>query len=378
MSKKIKILQIAHDLSFGGLQRVVVDICANIDKSIFDISVCCLRYLGEFTGELKSNGIKVFIVPPKANGKTDYFSFLKLYKILRREQVNILHTHNTQPFVDGTIAGKMAGIPTIIHTDHTRYFPDKRRYMFAEWFLSHFATKIVAVSNHVKQNLINYEKINPQKITVILNGIDGNKYNLNRDVITKKKALGIESCSPILGFGVRLAYQKGITYLLKAMPHVIKRFPGALLLIAGDGELREDLENEANSLGISQNVRFLGPRLDMQDIISLLDIYVLPSLWEGLPLVILEAMAARKPIVATAVGGTPEAIIDGESGLLVPSKDPSALACAILRILNDPALSAYLSENAFKRFQEHFTIEKMVGHYEKLYLTCYYNKPNKP
>ncbi|MFX0135719.1 MAG: glycosyltransferase family 4 protein [Candidatus Hodarchaeota archaeon] len=371
MTKKIKVMQVTHDLSFGGLQRIVVDICTNIDKSIFDISVCCLRDLGEFTEELKTNSIRVFKVPPKANSKTDYFSFLKLYKILRREFVDILHTHNTQPFVEGTIAGKIAGIPSIIHTDHARQWPDKKRYMFAEWFLSHFVNKIVAVSENVKQDLITYEKINPQKITIILNGINGQNNNLKMGVIERKKALRIENYSPILGLGVRLTYQKGITYLLKAMPEIIKHFPRALLLIIGGGELRQNLEDEACSLGICRNVRFLGPRLDMKDIIQLLDIYVLPSLWEGLPLVVLEAMAAKKPIVATAVGGTPTAIIHGESGILVPAKEPTALTEAILNILKNSTLAKSLSKNAYRRFTEQFSVERMVSNYQSLYLKCY-------
>jgi len=164
--QKIKIMQITHDLGVGGLPRVVTDICLNIDKSKFDISVCCLRGLGEYTKQLKVNRIKVYRIPPPLNNKPDYFSFLKLYNLLKGKQIDILHTHNTHPFMDGTVAGKMAGIPVIIHTDHARQFPDKRRYMLAERILSHFVDKVVAVSKETKQKLIYYEKISIKNIKI--------------------------------------------------------------------------------------------------------------------------------------------------------------------------------------------------------------------
>ena len=177
LKRKIKVMQVTHDLNIGGLQQLVGDLCLNIDKSLLDISVCCLRDVGPFAEELQKNGIKVYRIPPRPNNKTDYFSFLKLYNLLKGKQIDILHTHNTHPFMDGTVAGKMADIPVIIHTDHARQFPDKRRYMLAERILSHFVDKVVAVSESVKQDLIYYEKINSKKITVIWNGIDPEKFN---------------------------------------------------------------------------------------------------------------------------------------------------------------------------------------------------------
>ena len=367
-------MQITHDLRIGGLQKLILDICSHINKTIFEISVCCLRDKGELAPQIEKNGIKVYRIPPRPNNKTDYFSFLKLYNLLKGKQIDILHTHNTHPFMDGTVAGKMADIPVIIHTDHARQFPDKRRYMLAERILSHFVDKVVAVSESVKQDLIYYEKINSKKITVIWNGIDPEKFNCKINKKEKKKELDVENCYPILGFSGRLTKQKGISYLLNAMPKIINEFPKAILLIAGYGEHEEKFKQETIQLGINKHVKFLGPRLDIPEILAILDIYVLPSIWEGMPLVILEAMAAKKPIVATKVGGIPEAVIHNHSGLLVPPKDPEALANAILKILKNSNLAASLAENAYNRFLKHFTIKKMVSRYEQLYLNCYFKK----
>lgn len=375
--KKIKIIQITHDLRIGGLQRIVVDICSYINKSIFDISICCLRDLGEFQRELRKQGVTVYRIPTPGGNGIDYLSFLKLYNLIKRKEIDILHTHNTYPFIDGTLAGKMAGIPVLIHTDHARDFPDKKRYMLTERILSSFVNKIVAVSEATKLKLVHYEKINSDKIIVIWNGIDPEKFKNEINTIEKKKQLGVVDRYPILGLGVRLSKQKGITYLLKAISKIIKEFPQLLLLIAGYGEEENTLKQETSKLGIDYYVRFLGPRLDMHEILAILDLYVLPSVWEGMPLVILEAMAAKKPIVATAVDGTKEVVIHEESGLLVPPKDCNALVTAILRILRNPNFAAYISENAGRRFKEHFTVQKMVSNYEKLYLNCYNRKFSK-
>lgn len=371
--KKIKILQVTPDLGIGGLPKLVVDICKNIDKSIFDISVFCFKKCEEeFTPELIKNNIGVHFPSRENNRRSSYLNFFQLYQFIEKDSIDIVHTHNTAAFVDGIIAAKMARVPINIHTDHARLYPDKRRYMFAEWLFSHFTTKIVAVSEHTQDELIKYEKISPHKIQVIPNGIDETEYNLNTNN-RKKEELGIQENYPILGLGVRLTEQKGVTYLIQSMVSIINKFPKALLLIAGGGPLQENLEREAKRLGLSQSVKFLGFRLDMPAILNILDIYVLPSLWEGLPLVILEAMAAQKAIVATAVGGTPTAIINERSGLLVNPRNPEALAQAIIRLLEDPSLAAHLAKNAYQRYQEKFTIQKMVSQYEKLYFKSYHN-----
>jgi glycosyltransferase involved in cell wall biosynthesis len=363
---KRRLMLITHDLAIGGLQQVVVNICRTIDREYFDVSVLCLRELGPFTPEIEKLGIKVFCIPQKKTG-VDYFSFLKVAKILRQQQIEIIHTHNTQPFIDGVIGGLIAGVNTMIHTDHARDFPDKKRYMFAEWLMSHFVYKVVGVSEHTSQNLIRYEKISPGKIVTIYNGIDGSKYDIVIDKKKKRSELGIRGNDPIIGLGVRLTDQKGLTFLLQAMPELIKRFPGITLIIAGEGPLENDLKKEASALGINDNVMFIGPRLDMPELLQLFDLYVLPSLWEGLPMVLLEAMAARCPIVATDVGGNASAITNGINGSLVKPKAPKALSDEIARVLSSPDILEKYRLNGAATFQNNFDARVMTKKYEKLY-----------
>ncbi|MBC8440655.1 MAG: glycosyltransferase family 4 protein [Deltaproteobacteria bacterium] len=364
---KTKLMQITHDLAIGGLQQVVVNLCRSIDRDKFDVSVLCLRSLGEFVPEVEKLGIKVHYLPQKKNG-TDYCSFLKVAKILRQEKIEVIHTHNTQPFIDGTIGALLSCVKKIVHTDHARDFPDKFRYMLAEHVMSYFAYRVVGVSEHTSENLINYEKISSKKIMTIENGIDGSRFEVDIDQQKKRKELGIRSKGPVIGLGVRLAKQKGITYLLQAMPQVVNAYPDITLIIVGDGELKTELQAEAKQLGINNNVLFLGARLDIPELLKLFDVYVLPSLWEGMPMVLLEAMAAGCPVVATDVGGVSKVIDSKQNGLLVAPQEPEQLAGAVIQLLTDEQLQKKYAEKALQKFKKKFSAEIMTKQYEHLYL----------
>jgi glycosyltransferase involved in cell wall biosynthesis len=366
-SRKIRLMLITHDLGIGGLPQVVINICEAVDRARFDVSVLCLRGLGEFVPEIEKIGIEVILLPQKPKG-VDYFSFLKVAKILRDRKIDVIHTHNTQPLIDGTLGALLAGVRHIVHTDHARSFPDKRRYMFAEWLLSHFVYKIVGVSPATSHDLIKYERISPLKVTTVLNGINGSHFDVTIDRPTKKRKLGIMGNGPVIGLGVRLTKQKGITYLLRAMPEIIRQYPDITLVIAGDGDAGKDLRKEASDLGVDKNTLFIGPRLDMPEVMKVLDLYVLPSLWEGLPMVLLEAMSAGCPIIATNVGGNQVAVINDESGSLVEPKNPKALAEAIIRLLGDEQLRSRYAKKGKEMFSTRFTSKVMTSHYENLYL----------
>jgi len=364
--RKLRLLQITHDLDLGGLQQVVYNLCRTIDRSSFDVAVLCLRGKGRFAPDVESLGIPVYQLEQTPRG-ADYFAFKKVARLLRMLRIDVVHTHNTQPFVDGTIGALMAGVRTIVHTDHARSFPDKRRYMVAEWLMSQFAYRVVGCSTHTSQQLMTYEKISPRKICTIMNGIDGSRFDISIDKSALRRELGIERKGPIIGLAVRLCEQKGITYLLHAMPAILHRHPDTTLLIAGDGELAARLQAEARVLGLADHAVFCGARKDIPRILKLLDLFVLPSRWEGMPMVILEAMAAGCPVVATDVGGNSSAVINGETGLLVPAEDAAALAAAVCTLLDSEPLRREYALRARGRFLEEFTAEQMTRKYEILY-----------
>ncbi len=366
--KKQLLMHITHDLAIGGLQQVIVTICKTIDRERFDVSVLCLRSLGELAPEIESMGIEVLSLPQRTKGP-DYGSFLKVGKILRERKTEIIHTHNTQPLFDGTMGALMSGVKTVVHTDHGRGDEvGKRRWLFIEWLMSRFVYKFVAVSDFTAGSLRKSLKISPSKLLTIMNGIDGSKYQIDIDRQQFRLELGLPPEGPIIGLTVRLAEQKGISYLLKAMPEIVRVFPDITLVIAGQGALEEPLKKEAVSLGVDDHVRFIGPRLDVPRLLRLFDAYVLPSIWEGLPMVILEAMAAGCPVISTDVGGVSMAIKNGENGTLVESKNPEQIAQAVIALLSDNRLKTQYIQNSLNIFKNKFSAEIMTRQYERLYL----------
>ncbi|MBT8403016.1 MAG: glycosyltransferase [Gemmatimonadetes bacterium] len=375
---RTRLLQITHDLHVGGLPRVVDTLCRTIDRSRFDVEVLCLRDVGPLGEALRSDlGIAVHRL--REDGDVpDRLAFMKIARFLRGRHFDVLHTHNTEPFVEGSLGGLLARVRTLVHTDHARPFPErwftrrfdrnKRRYLFAEWLASHFAWKVVGVSDHTTETLQRYGKIASSKVETIVNGIEGDRYDLPIDHAEARRELGIPADAPVLGFASRLVEQKGLVYLFEALPAVRAAHPGAILLVAGEGNRRASLEAQARELGLTDAIRFLGVRLDVASLLKVFDLHVLPSLWEGLPMIILESMASGCATVATAVGGVPTAITDGRTGRLVPPKDPDALARTIIELLDDEEQRRALGEAARRRFQKRFTAEIMARQYEALYL----------
>ena len=367
MYKPINLMQVTHDLAIGGLQQVVVNICRTINRDMFHVVVLCLRGLGEFVPEIENLGIKVILLPQKDNG-TDYLSFLKVARVFQKEKIEVIHTHNTQPFIDGTIGALLSGVKRIVHTDHGRIFPDKKRNMYAERVASIFCYKVVGVSLKTASDLMKYERIPSKKVLTISNGVDGSKFNISIDKEHKKTELGIKNKGPIIGLASRLSEEKGVKYLLSAMLKIINNYPDCCLIIAGNGPLKNELQDNTIKLGITKNVVFIGPRIDMPELFNLFDLIALPSISEGMPMVLLEAMAAACPIVATEVGGVPAIIQHGHNGSLVKPGDPDALVSAILRVLGDKELRARYSYHGLEIFNDKYSAEIMTRKYEQLYL----------
>jgi glycosyltransferase involved in cell wall biosynthesis len=361
-------MQITHDLQVGGLQQVVVNLCRNIDRHRFHVTVLCLRSLGPLAKEIERLGIKVILLPQKTRG-TDYFSFLKVAKILRQEGTQVIHSHNTQPLVDGTLGAILSGgWQRIIHTDHARQFPDKLRYMLAEWCCSHFVYRMFGVSEQTTVNLRKFERISVKKLKTIENGIDRGLFEVCIDVKAKRTELGLSHSGPVIGVVTRLEKVKGLSYLLHAMPRILTMYPSVTLLVVGEGAERRALENESAELGIQSNVVFIGCRFDIPEILQVLDVYLLPSLSEGLPMGVLEAMAAGCPVIATDVGGVPSVVADRESGLLVAPRNTRKIADAVIQLLADEQLRKQFSQRGFQKFESKFSAAFMTKRYENHYL----------
>lgn len=367
--RPLKILQISHDLQAGGLQRVVIDLAQGLRRLGHDAHICSLRGPGPLEEEIRVRGIPLSIMPWPERG-ADRLLFRKVYRLLRDNAYDVVHTHNTQAFLDGGLAALLARVPVRIHTDHARPFPDKLRYMAMERLMSLSYRKVVGVSEHTAENLRRYEGISPRRLAVIENGIDGSWYRAERDrmdAAALRRAAGLSGFDRVFGMGVRLEEQKGIRHLLDAMPAILARHPNAALAVAGAGSLEKSLRDQAQALGVAGNVRFLGAYPQLTAFYPMLDFFVLPSLWEGLPLCLLEAMSLGLPIIATRVGGVPRLIVNGRNGMLVPPADPAALAEAVNGYLSGPDRAADLGRRGRRDFDARYDSAVMVNAYLALY-----------
>jgi glycosyltransferase involved in cell wall biosynthesis len=235
---------------------------------------------------------------------------------------------------------------------------------------SKLADTLLAVSNRVEESAVLTERVRLEKVKVILNGVEIPTPNQDAAAtrVRIREEIGVGKDRPVVLSVGRLKMQKGHTYLLQAAPKVLKDMPETHFVFAGDGPLRAELEQEVDRLGIRPAVHFLGIRSDVPDLLAAVDVFVLPSLWEGMSMAMLEAMAAGVPVVVTDVEGVDNVIQDQEQGLVVKSRNPKALAAALLRLLKDEGLREKLSAAAQEKIATDFSMEEMCQEYESVFM----------
>ncbi len=364
-AKPVNVLHLIQGLDIGGLEIMVINLLERLDRARYRPAVCCFDTLGSLAPQLSEKGIEVHLL--KRNPGVDLFYIVRLARFLRKTNTQILHLHNPTAFFYGALAGKLAGIPHIIYTEHGRDFSSSRKVKFANRMLSRLVDKIVTVAKFGKCYLVEEEGVSEGRITTIHNGIDGMRFGLVPDKPELRSSLGLKEDQVVIGIVARLDPIKNHAVLLKAMQQVAASKPNAILLVIGDGPLRGDLESQSKVLGLESNVRFLGARQDVPDLLHLLDLFVLCSHSEGLSLTLIEACAAAKPIIATDVGGNSEVVEHGVNGLIVPSDQPEALAKAMMDLLDDPDEARCMGKLGRQKFEQEFTVDGMVQAYEALY-----------
>jgi len=363
----IPFLHLITELDTGGAQKALARLLAHLDRTRFTPHVACLYNSDKAVAqEIRALGVPVTDLGMTAKWRWD--AFWRLYRLLRRERPTILHSWMFHANVPGRVIGRLAGVPIIITSRRNVEIGGEMRERLLRWTAG-LDDKVIAVCELARRAQIERTHAAPQNVVTVHNGLDVAEFGtLNPEArATTREAFGIPPTAPLVGSVGRLHPQKDFATLLKAMVCVRDRLPDAHLLLVGDGDLKPELVSQARSLELAQTVTFAGHRTDIPEILSAVDLLVLPSLWEGLPNALLEAMAAGLPVVATAVGGTPEVVVDGVTGFLVPPRDPQALADAILRLLRNPELRQRMGEAGRARVAAHFSIEQMVHKTEALY-----------
>jgi glycosyltransferase involved in cell wall biosynthesis len=384
----IKTLHVITRLDMGGSAQNTLLTCMGLRKMNYEvILVHGLSLESQMTASEKrsvarqiekatGNGLRLITVPSlvrKINPIHDIKTFWSLYRLMRRERPTIVHTHTSKAGILGRLAARVTAVPCIVHTFHGHVFYGHfgplvtRFFILMETYFASITHKIVALTEKEKKDYIKYAVCRPNKLTTIHSGVEIHRFlNTRISTFEKKNKLNLSPQKQIVGTVGWLLPIKGPMILLKAMDHVWKNNNDAQLVFVGKGELEEELKKEAAHMGVSEKVKFLGWRDDIDEIMPIVDIFVLPSLNEGMGRVLVEAMASGKPIIASRTGGIPDLIKHQENGLLVPPGDERALADAILRLIKYPQEAKAMGQKG-KVFCQHFTVESMIEKIDALY-----------
>lgn len=392
MDGRISVVQLIPGLIVGdlggGLELYSIRLAQALDRRLFRVQMVCLWRFDrpveqQWEAELRHDGIEVHYGPPYNPRMTHAVvqSLTDLRALIKRLRPDIIHAHGEYAGVIGMgLRLTNRSIP-LIRTCHTTCeFPNHPPLRLATAMLYPFlATVQVGVSSVIVDNLRRHPlvRITRQPIWAINNGIDIERIIQQRRGTNIRQELGLHPNIPLFGLVGRLTEQKGIPDALRAFALVREHLPHAVLIIVGDGygEKPQRLKEQAAALGLSQAVFWLGARPDAIDIIASLDVLLSASLWEGLPTVILEAMAVGTPVVATDIPGTRELVLHEQTGLLAPPQNPPALAQAMIRVISNPGLAQLLATSARERAAQ-FSITAAARQYERLYRSLIpQNKP---
>ena len=352
-TSKIRLVHITPGLEMGGLEKLQVEFARHADRDRFELHFVSLSDRGSLAADIEAAGCRVTAL----NHPTGLSPRLlwNLTRCLRHLGAEVVHTHDDRALIYGTPAARRAGVRTVVHTRHGRSPGlSSRQKRLIRW-ASLAVTYFVCVSNEAAA-LSREHGIPSNKIHTIHNGID-----LERFAYAGRNEKG-----PMV-LVARMTPEKDVETLLRAFALVHQALPAARLEIAGDGICLADLKALATQLGLGSSVTFLGPVRDVASLLKRSALFVLPSLSEGISLTLLEAMASGLPVVATNVGGNPEVVAEGETGLLVPARSPARLAEAMTRLLRDPLLAKRMGDAGRRRVETDFDVRSMVASYESLY-----------
>jgi glycosyltransferase involved in cell wall biosynthesis len=365
----LRVVHIIGGGEIGGAEQHVLNLAANLPRSDFEIHVICL-FPAPFYQALQEAGISAFAIPMRH--RLDFGAFLRLAGALGQLQPDIVHTHGVRANLVGRLAARRAGVPAVVTTVHSVLAQDypaplsRLANSLTERATSFLTDRFIAVSQFIKDYL-QATGIPPAKVAVIYNGIEPGAWERWEGDSSFRLRFGIDPASPLFGIVARLHPVKGHRYFLAAAREVSGAFPEARFVIVGSGFYWREVDGLIKAYGLEGRCLRTGFQQEIGAVYAALDCLVVSSLSEGFGLTALEALALKKPVIATKVGALPEIISDGETGLLVPPADPGALARAMCRILRDPAAARRMGEAGRMLVERRFSLAQSVGETARLY-----------
>jgi glycosyltransferase involved in cell wall biosynthesis len=360
----LRVAQIVLSLAPGGTERLVLELVRRT-RRVCDSLVICLDEEGAWGADLKKEGVSVLSLGRRA-GFHPAIGW-RIASAIRQHHADVLHCHQYTPFVYGTIAAALTG-SGLVFTEHGRLSdaPASIKRRLVNPVVGRLGGALFAVSDHLRTHML-AEGLPPSRVSVIWNGIDPGPAADPEARRAARRRLLLPMDAIVIGTAARLDPVKDLGTLLDAFKELSRVSPTARLVILGDGPERHTLAAHADALGVAQCVLFAGFREDVRDLLPAIDIFVNSSTSEGISLTILEAMAAALPVVATAVGGTPEVVIPHQTGLLVPARDPHGLAAALTDLSADAPRRRRYGSRGRERVLEHFTLDRMIADYVAQY-----------
>jgi glycosyltransferase involved in cell wall biosynthesis len=362
-------LHIKGSAPFGGDCVLMLELGRAAREHGFEVDVLatdpCFR---EMIREAGLGLVDVDVIRREIRPVWDFRGLQRLTSVLSGSSYALVHTHTTKPGIVGTLAARRAGVPAIMHTVHLFPFHEETgrlmtaAYVGAERLAARWCDRIVTVSEHQRDWALRAGIGKPDQVIAIPNGVPVERAQPRRSPAEVRAELGLGEAFMILSTG-RLAEQKGLEYLIRAAERLREDVPTARIVLAGDGPLRQQLSKLVSDLGLGDLVTLVGHRSDVGDLLAAADLVVFPSLWEGLSISLLEAMAAGKPVVTTTIGSNREVTNDGETAVLVPPKDTEALAAAIRSLATDPERLAELGREGQQAQRERYTLKRMLDAY---------------
>jgi len=367
--KKIKIMHLIHQLRTGGAENGIINLVNSIDGNRFESAVCAFVGGGAQTKRVDARKTKLIELNKTKNGN-DFLLPFRLKKQLDLWQPHILHTHAWGTLCEGFLAAKMARVPVIVHGEHGTIQQQKRNIP-VQRFVWGLCTQVLSVSNSHRGKIAATVGFSPDKIKVIPNGVDTGRFCPSPDRDKNKILLGFTPQDRLVGTVGRLVPVKDQQMLIQAFATFVGRYPDAKLILVGDGPLRNELTHLTASLEITEHVHFLGRRSDVPAVLQAMDLFVLPSISEGMSNTILEAMSCGLPVVATNVGGNPEIIVNNVTGRLVQSGDVDELASVLTFLFDHPDRLREMGNSSRKHIEDNYSIRTMINNYERLYQELY-------
>lgn len=351
--KPLSILQVITQRRFSGAERVCLSLCADLQQRGHRVLLLC-KPDGGLPDEASKLGLAV--QTPNISGKLNLAAPFRIARIARDFGADVIHTHLSSASQWGGLAGRLAGIPTLGHV-----------HALNNWFYYRFSTLTATCSGGVKQHVV-AQGADPARVRVVYNGIPANRLDGVLSAVEARQMLGFAPDQPVVACVAHLSPKKGQIFLLQAVALLRDRFPDLVCLLAGEGEMAEQLQQQATVLGIAERVHLLGFRRDVMSVMHAADVVVLPSIAkEGLGLVLVEAALLEKPTIGSNAPGIDEAVQDGVTGLLVPPGDATALSERLAMLLDNAELRRQMGQAGRERALQMFTQEAMVDQFETIY-----------